>query len=649
MGDIGTTRAAAATHAGEAAAAAAAAAGGAAAAAEGEAEDGGPSSLLVRLSRNILSLRFASAGCGSLAVVLCCFRFRCLRSYDLWVNRIICQVSFVALYRLDLKQKKWIKMHIMGGLHLTQRRIPQGAPLGASAAAGEGGPPHSGGPRKRAPSSGMLMLRSHEQPITAEMYLRYGGDKGGAPPGGPPAMTASGARVGAPQGAPLGAPPPASFLQASEGVGGAIEPTAATAATTAAAAAATVKYRMFILNQCKEEIFFQDIDPDSDFVVEAGPNHLFYKTPDEHQQGQPAVYALWMYDDNERVRLEAALRELLQPDGTAAAAAAAAAAAGAGPAAAAETARLTASGSSSIGAVATVKSPAASGMQQQQQQQQQEVLNDQALHRTESEGEKAGRALLSLLTGGVPVPAPFCSPVGAAEDVNPCAASHSAPAAAAAAAAASAAADGCSSRAQRRPLDTSKAIISLLQQQQHLQHEQQQMIRHHGNRSHRQQQDDVALAACSAPALRAPEEPSPNSHAAAAAAAEAPPLSLPKSPSSFQGSANWSLLQMLKVCFSSLVDQAATGAVAVVWQSSLPGPIAAPDTAAAAAAAAAATAAARAAKDEEEELLLVSRSGLKKAVAAALRSDDFQQLLWRELQLQQQREQQQQQQQQRRR
>ncbi|KAL8272030.1 hypothetical protein Esti_004154 [Eimeria stiedai] len=585
MGDLGTARAAAAaaTHAGRAAApAAAAAAGGLTAAGDGETDDGGPSSLLVRLSRNILSLR-------------------CLRSYDLWVNRIICQVSFVALYRLDLKQKKWIKMHIMGGLHLTQRRIPQGPPGAPSAPEGDV-PSSLGGPRKRAPSSGMLMLRSHEQPITAEMYLRYGGDKWGGP-GGQPPSTGSGARGGAPSGGP-----PATFLQASEGPG-AMEPAAATAATTAAAAAAAVKYRMFILNQCKEEIFFQDVDPASDFVVEAGPNHLFYKTLDETQQGQPAVYALWMYDDNERVRLEAALRELLQPEETAAAAAAAA------PAAAADAARSTASGSSSMIAVASLKPAAASGMQQQQ-----EILNGQALHRTESEGEKAGRALLSLLTGGVPVPAPFCSPVAAARDLEPRAASRSAPAAAAAA---SEAADSCSSRAQRRPLDTSKAIISLLLQQQRQQQEQQQMIRRHGSRSQRQQEEETAIAACSAPALRAPEEASlnplgrPAAAAAAAAEAEAPLFSLPKSPSSFQGPANWPLLQMLK--------------------GSLPGPISAVDTALTATAAA---------EDGEEELLLVSRSRLKQAVAAALRSDDFQQLLWRELQQQQQREQQQREQQQ---
>ncbi|KAL8449905.1 hypothetical protein Emed_002868 [Eimeria media] len=507
----------------------------------------------------------------------------------------------------------------MGGLHLTQRRIPQGPPGAPSAGAGEVAPSSSGGPRKRAPSSGMLMLRSHEQPITAEMYLRYGGDKWGGP-GAPPSASASGARgggAGGPPGGPSGGPS-SSFLQASAG-SGAMEPPGASAASTAAAAAATVKYRMFVLNQCKEEIFFQDVDPASDFVVEGGPNHVFYKTPDDTQQGQPAVYALWMYDDNERIRLEAALRELLQPEETAGAAAAAAPAP---VAASAEAARSAASGSSSSGALPSIKLAAAAGMQQQQQQQQQQVQNGQTLNRTESEGEKAGRALLSLLTGGVPVPAPFCGPTAAAEDPEPCVASCSAPAAAAPAAAPAApAAEVCGFRAERKPLNTSEAIISLLKQQRHQQHEQQQMIRRHGNRSERQQREDAAIAARSAPALRAPEEASPNpfGHAAEAAAAEAPPLSLPRSPSSIQGSANWNLMQMLK--------------------GSLPGPITAVDPAATAATA----------KDGEEELLLVSRSGLKKAFAAALRSDDFHQLLWRELQLQQHREQQQQQQQQRRR
>ena len=173
---------------------------------------------------------------------------RCLRSYDPSVLRILSQVSYVALYRLDVAQKKWSKMDVMGGLHFTQRRIPAGAPLGPTGIGGR--------------SWGTLMLPSHELPITAEMYLRFGKDKEGPSRGplfdSPTAASGDG-----------GAGFASSSSAAAAAVGGGI--------TTGV----TTRYRMFIINQCREEIFFQDVIPGSGFVLESGPSHIFYKIPNE--------------------------------------------------------------------------------------------------------------------------------------------------------------------------------------------------------------------------------------------------------------------------------------------------------------------------------------------------------------------------------
>ncbi|OEH75817.1 mRNA decapping [Cyclospora cayetanensis] len=315
-----------------------------------EEKEKGPPSALVQLSRTVLSLK-------------------CLHSYDTSVSHILCQVSFVALYRLDVSRKVWNKMDVVGGLHLTQRRVPVGAPQ----------PP----PRPGAPSWGCLVLPNHEQPISGEMYLR-------------------------------------------------------------------------------EEIFFQDIFPGPNFIVESGPSHVFYKIP-EGREDQYAVYGLWMHSDEERLRLEAALHEVLQSEGA-----------------------ETQTGNKTKGHLATQGLALFPGMPQQQQQlqmmkehermAQQKLASRVAFEETERKGRKAERALLSFLTGSASksseaaaggIPAKSSS---TAADSAPEATSGATPATqnAPVAVEASAVVPSRGRSVQSTPVKSSEAIIAmLLQQQQH--------------------------------------------------------------------------------------------------------------------------------------------------------------------------------------
>ncbi|XP_026191909.1 ras-interacting protein RIP3 [Cyclospora cayetanensis] len=530
-----------------------------------EEKEKGPPSALVQLSRTVLSLK-------------------CLHSYDTSVSHILCQVSFVALYRLDVSRKVWNKMDVVGGLHLTQRRVPVGAPQ----------PP----PRPGAPSWGCLVLPNHEQPISGEMYLRFGGDKAGHPK--------------------------SSLLD-----------TLGTAAAGVAGGAA--KYRMFIINQCREEIFFQDIFPGPNFIVESGPSHVFYKIP-EGREDQYAVYGLWMHSDEERLRLEAALHEVLQSEGA-----------------------ETQTGNKTKGHLATQGLALFPGMPQQQQQlqmmkehermAQQKLASRVAFEETERKGRKAERSS-EAAAGGIPAKSS-----STAADSAPEATSGATPATqnAPVAVEASAVVPSRGRSVQSTPVKSSEAIIAmLLQQQQHepvqQEHQHVQLERPLGDQrspqgqakqlqQQKQQQQEpkqkgrriqdpifIPSSGAADPGIfpvQVEAEPATGTHAAVPANDPAARVPLvPAAPSVVhtypKQTSQVSLLQMLKREVPGATP-AAGGKGTKSPPTATPVAVSAPATTASMTAA------------PEDDVLVVTRADLKSAIAAALHTDEFQQLVWQEL------------------
>lgn len=189
-------------------------------------ENGSEGSERINRARSILSLR-------------------CLQSFDKHVYKIIYQIPFVALYQMDPLQKKWKKLDIEGGLHMTQRMLP--ASVTAEA---------------RTPCCGTLVLKRHEQPVRKQPYLRY---------------STEGQSVE--QNEEAGIPVVSAVNDSLRGDTGMFRATPEDAKTqpekTCTAGNGEIGYRFFILNQCREEIFFQDVA--SNFEFEANERHILYK------------------------------------------------------------------------------------------------------------------------------------------------------------------------------------------------------------------------------------------------------------------------------------------------------------------------------------------------------------------------------------